>query len=809
MLARAQQDTVPQRLAAVRHAGACFSDDETLRNEPFEFLLEERSRLLRELEGSRGPLVDALYQAIPTLTEPKSRRRLLKLKRDIFNQRPLGTLPSDLPPDLRPDVELYGLRVDRLTHLYESHRPAILTRSRQRLAALVKNRRFLSALANASPDLFAEVRRGFAAVDENSAGNDTARGFSTTERALYSYAARLFSKANPFHLFAAVQLPGGKEQLSGHELSFEPEGLLALESDLLQGEVSPQDIELCLPPLARSGQSCLFWQATQDGLQVRSCLWSDGLEQVLEYFSRTYGGSLVPGRTTLMGWLQYLERLPAERRERAASVMEALEDQGLLIRYLITDLTDLTPLSKAAMQADEETRQRVAVARKYHLAHVSFEELEHAETVLGELPADVRIRHFVNSYRDDELSPYHQAAESVAVDLWDLKPIFAAHRHNFSLNDTVLSAYIKDYLGTRGGAAPYLEVLTHFLSRKNDILRRYQPQQNEDASLDQRRRRIWHDQLASLDGQIESNTLRDWVGRRPASTSDLAECSLCFNGPYDFQTGTYTVSNVFGGHGHFVSRYHLARSRASCQGLAGLKISETALDVELAVPPVPNLNFVVPAFSTATGMEARYRHRYEHWIEPAEIEFALAAAPTGGDSVVYRRADSEQLLNFHYRGFMLAEFLPAEYQLLLLGHGDTYSNPFLRSEGRPGPGDLRYDPELRYGRVKLRRECWALSFDLLGKAPTDEDPFRFAVNFRDWLHSTLDVAADRWFYRTLGGPAGTYKPRYLDLRNPLGVQAFRRSLARLPKTAALSFTVLDPLPENLLEGRMRELMIEV
>ena len=826
MLAHAPQDVTEYRLAAIRHAGASFSDEATLRNALFETFLRERAELLETLEGLRGPLVDALFEVIPSIEAPKGRRRLLKLKRNIFNGRPTATIPAEVPPALVADVEHYQELLRRSIGLLDQYRPEIMQESRRRLAELTRRPDVATALGAVAPDLVAELHRRAASKPQTGKADRADHTFSNQERALYSYGARRFSKANPLHLFAALQVPRARfprfhgsldgatndrvtndrvteDQDAPHEIILNTAELLDLERQLLRGTPAPEQVHLALPPHARHQDGdqdlCLFWCVGPDGLKIRAAAWTSGLDAVLSFFSAPNAHDL-----TLAAWTRHLSSLDVETRQAASEAFARLGAQQVVTRYLVTDLTDLRPLAGAAQGADEDLRRRCETALELHLARVDTKTLVQAEARLtGAANQDSgkgTASHFVNSYRDEDPRPFDRAAATVARELQELKPIFVAAGHNFSLNDAVLRAYLKEYLCRGNGAAPFLEILTHFRARQAEIVQQYRPGEGDAASLRQRQADAWNQKLADLDGELDSVTVRHLVDRRPVTGS--TSTGLCFNGPYDFEQDLFTVSNIFDGHGHFTSRYELARAEhLHADGPDG------PLDVELAVPPVPNLNFVAPAFATATGMEPRYRHRYAHWLDPADIEIALGEG--GEEELIYRRTSDGRILRMHYRGFMLAEFLPAEHQLLLLGHGDTYRNPFLRSEGRPGAGDLRHDPELRYGGVRLRRECWALSHDLLQTAPRHDDILQFAVQFRDWLHETLGVGAEQWFYRTLGGRKGSYKPRYLDLRNPLAAQAFRRSFMALPKTAALSFTVLDPAPDGLLEGRMRELMIEV
>ncbi|MEM6797123.1 MAG: hypothetical protein AAF725_24330, partial [Acidobacteriota bacterium] len=225
----------------------------------------------------RQPLVDQLFALVPTLEERESRRRVLKLKRQIFNGRvPAGPPPAELPSGLSAEVQRYSELAARLAGLLERVRVDALTASRHALRSLLAEERFRVAVEAASPDLARDLGRF---------ETDKKLRFTNAEASLYNYAARYFGKANPFHLLASIEIPGAAR--SGLQLSLEAQGLLILEARLLQSASSPKGpLRLALPPWARHGDRCLFWLATPSGLRVCSHPSSAGLDRVLEFFSR-------------------------------------------------------------------------------------------------------------------------------------------------------------------------------------------------------------------------------------------------------------------------------------------------------------------------------------------------------------------------------------------------------------------------------------------------------------------------------------------------------------------------------------------
>ncbi|MEM7516035.1 MAG: hypothetical protein AAF368_03805, partial [Planctomycetota bacterium] len=588
---------------------------------------------------------------------------MLKLKRQVFNGRAPETIPDVLPAELHAEVEKFARTADRLANLLELTEHEILKTSRQRLRDLLDEDQFRVAVRAASPDLASDLGRLRSEEDLR---------FTNVESALYNYAARYFGKANPFHLFASVDVggssnpdtPSGSIQVSleaGSLLALEQELIVALQDPAREGDpdrdgIPVQDqglVRLALPPKARHGDGFLFWVATPGGLQIRTHPSQDGLEHVFEFFSQRAARHVPTSRES--EWSDFVRALPRDQGQAANAAKKALEQAGILTRFLLTDLSDLSALVTLARRSPlVDIRELAETASALHLRRFDTPSaLEAQEPKLQALEKKGRIRHFVSSYHEEPGGPWPRAASLLAADLESVKPAFLAAGHNLSLNSQVIGSYFRDYLSERGGRAPYLEVLTHFLGHRAKILKQYQPEPRGTRSISGERKRRWREQLQALEGTLPAASLAPLLGQSPAPLENVTTVNtLCFNGPYDPASGRYTVTNAFAGEGQFVSRYHLDRSPnlADQDDFAG---SSELLDVEIAVPPVPNLNYVVPAYATGTGLESRYSHRYKRWIGPEDLELALVPDDSGFKRVVYRQVSTGRPLRLRYRGFML------------------------------------------------------------------------------------------------------------------------------------------------------------
>jgi hypothetical protein len=753
------------RLLAARFAGAPFAPPFNLRSPSFDDLLEERRQRSRLLSELREWLIEALFRAVPTVADRGTRHRLLETKRRIFNGFQLNSADLPLTPDLLAALTRYRELFAQEEACFGARIDAILGEIRQQLQAVWADPRFRLACRQASPDLVEDLEKE---------GFPVAGDLTSIERGFYAFVSRWTSKANPFHLFAEVAFPpaSGIAVDGDHEIVLAAADLLAIERKLLPRVDDPQRIHLVLRPFQHLDGKLVFWIPTRPGFRRVARPSGDPVLQATIGFFAEQRRRLGRPTGTLAEWL-------AAGNGNRESLAELCRE-GILEPYLIPDLDRFgEPLRGIDPDLDPELDRMAA----FHLARVSTAALE-------SFSAATQVHSYVNSYRRLESDSFETAAEEVGPTLQALKPCF--EEHNFSSYDYVIRSYLLDYLAHSGrDQVPYLEILRHFLRHHQEIISRYQPKaRRSQAERDRRTRQA--DKLRRLTGRVD--TAAALRALELPFTGGLR--SLCFNGPFDFVERIFYVSNIFAGAGRFAGRYLLHRRQAEES-----RCDDGDLHVELAVPPEPNLNYVVRRFSMGCGFEARYAHKYERWIDPSEILVARE-----GEVIAYRDAVSGQRLRLHYSGFQLAPLLPAEYQLLLAGHADSFHNPFLR-ELRVG-----YDPGLEVGPVCLRRESWVVGQDFWGELPRERSSIRFAACLRDLVQGRL-APNDLWYYNSLQGWPGHLKPRFLDLRSPLSAYAFQREIAAQAPEATVFLSPMRPGLAHLhhRDGSpvVTELMIEV
>jgi hypothetical protein len=781
----------PSRLLAIRRAGAAFAGPFALRSSCFEALLGERAALLAERTRTRDDLLCALHLAVPRAADRDERRLLVRTKRDVFNlRRPsASSLAPGLAPGLAALLARYQLILEREAALFVDRRAEVLTEQRRALSRLLDDECFRSACRYSSADLWEEVERY-----RSSLGRENAAEYSTLERGLYAYAIRFASKANPLHLFAGIAFApsSGMETPGGCEVVLDASVILELEREVRPHVVDGTRVWLSLRPFRADGDRYRFWAASARGFRVLSLPRGRWLGAMTDFFAHQQHttGRPVGTRAECEAYLQ--ARLGAGRPEEVAAPLSALVENGIVSEYLVTDLG---AFGRALSGAEPATDARVQRLQEVHLSRLDVHALAEAEGRLAPDGEADRPRYYVNRYARVETDVHEAAAAALYDDLRVLKPFFC-EENNFSPNSAVASAFLLERLGG-GGAAPLLDLLGPFIRELDTLIQRFHPDIARAGEVALRRSRSAA--LAAESGSLDRTQLARLLPQPlpPAR-------SLCFNGPFDYERGIFYLSNVWAGDGRFISRYLLHRRSAPADGR---RTEPGVIDVELAVPPDSNLNYVVRTYSTGCGFESRYSHQFDQWIDPAEIVVEAA-----GGEVVYRLATTGNRLRIHYHGFLLAQYLPAEYQILLVGHADTFHNPFRGPDTLAEQGGIRRVEALHHGAVCLRRERWVVPAPTLAGPLADADPLRRTARLRDLLHERLLVGVDDWYYRTSDVAGKGYKPQYLDLRNPLGVTSFRRAVAGLPDGGSVSLSPMQPVPAHLHHDEgvpyVTELMVE-
>jgi hypothetical protein len=754
-----------------------------------EFLeLEDELRIVAD------GLVESLYQTVPRATDPGTRRLLLGLKRAAFNHRSLPEWNCSLCVSSAEALSQLRTRLQCYQDLIR-RRDSLLSSSGTVLADLEKTIRDRVGAADFRHALAASSSTLNFVLDRSDRGAPIA---ARDWRSLYAYVCRFTTKANPLHLFTYLVPGKGMDGTCNQhgspicEVVFEVQSVFRLERQLLARGRDDSRIRVAMSPLQRGPDGWKLWLKREGRWCVLFLPYLPIVERVRLLYDKSKARGGAPSFTR-----RELERALAEQEGESPespairTALDGLIARGVLTEYLIDDLADP---GRALSGMDEGNEAVVQLLKRWHLKRVRMEQLRDLENERDALPEPgterKTIRYNVNSYADDDLGEAERAAGEICEALADLKPLLSVES-DFSCVQRVIRQFLNEEL-SEGMTRPYLDLLANFLRRRPEILDRFGwGRECPEYEALFRRCRSLHGIL----DRAQVVALASELKPRPNPT-------LCFVGPFEFNSRRFFLNNIFAGDQRSVSRYLLSRRASVPQSddRAG------PLDVELAVPPEHDLNFVVKRFDTGFGFESRWARGYRLWLEPHEIVVGLK-----NGQPLYVHAPSGRVVRFQYNGQLLARYLPVEYQFLLAEHADTFSNPFASYFAEGVDAAVEHRPGVSFGPICLRRESWAINIAALLDMFHAQDAVRSTLELRRWIHGHLSPI-DLWFYRLPRSGVRGQKPRFLDLANPLSVMLLRRALAAAP-SRQVALSRMEPEAEGLWqvngEAYVAELMVEV
>lgn len=766
------------RLLMLRKAGASFNSAFNIRSVIFETMLNEYAMAGKDLERLRERLLIDLHAAVPCETRQPERRLLLKIKRAVFNRRAVPAAgASGLPEPLRQNINSYNTLLETRATLLNSKRQAVFSELRGKLSSLIQDERFRAALDYSCPWLVDAYR-------DKGPGDE--RRFSDEERGIHAYATKFFSKANPFYTFASAGIPEASGLGAGceYEVILDTSLILAIERRLLELAQDSDRRLLYLRSYLYQSNSFRFLTMADDKMQVVSVKDHPLLRCVLEFFERR---SVEPSVSACVDYI--LEGLHSNDRLAVENYVRLLIRQGILVEYLVKDFENFGEnLSGLSQQYDPI----ISELQRVHMKCISSTELSAVHNRLsgislpeiaesGALPEPL---YYINAYDCGDLKQHKGLAEHIHEELSALKQFFTISY--FDDHAYVARHFLLDQLGRCAeGKATFLEMLFEFLRGYPEIVARYHPTAHLSREAKQRNF-SWLQRLANCSGDISREDLFALLRERPET--EAGERNLCFLGSFDYVKGTFYLGSVFAGDGRFSSRYLLHNGpKRYRQPLS----EDNWLDVQLVAPFKGNRTYVAAEYPTGCGFEARYGRHFEQWLDPLRI-----VIESRDGRVIYRDGVSGRMLRFHFFGFVLAQYLPAAYQLLLADHADAYLIPFANlslasPRDLPGEREAKHIPALYFGSVCLRREQYVFlqrAFEAICK---EDDILVCTVMLREKVHLNTGMEEDEWYFRTIE-PGKNSKPRYLDLRNPLSVHTFRRAVAPLQNGAMIYLARMEP-----------------
>ncbi len=627
------------------------------------------------------------------------------------------------------------------------------------------------------------------------------------EKALYSYAVKFYSKANPFNLFATITLPYScpdHPELADCEVVLDSRLMLHIERSLLGHPQLETSGFVQLASFIETDSSYRFFVTGDMSCSVVSIARSDLMEGVVSYFSgqqRQY--SFSDCRSYLQNWSVHTPGLVIDE------VLRNLLSLGVLQRYLFADLRsfreDIVPFA-----AHLDGKQ--GIMSDLHLRFVPDVELPNIHRLISGadslgLRAESKPLYYVNRYRRLELESVEGELGNVMDDLHAIAPLFYG-TSNYRLRWALIGDFLETELQCRATrSARYLDLLRILFRHQNQLLSR-SAADNPAVRAEKKVVSRWYSLASRLVGEMKPEAVGDLLRHRPVVRHRRRP--LCINGSFDHVNRLFYVGNIFAGYGRFTSRDQM-ESRGRSGVCHSRSDTSTFIPVQINVPPLHHKYYAPPILAAGFGFDKRQKQLFDRWFNPEDITIRLS-----DDTVVYESSISDEELTFHFLGLVLAQFLPVEYALLLAEHADYYDNPFCGPVPPPSESDLRFfRPGLIFRSLCLRRRQWWFRKSLLTPFVRESQLTQATLKFCDYLQSETCCSSNDWYYSVVGaGAPNRGKPRYCNVQEPLSIHALRRTIGSVRGDAWFCFSPMEPPREHMTQGPDRapilsEVMIEV
>jgi hypothetical protein len=780
-------------LLLTRTAYAGFDGVFNISSKSWRCRLDEIDRESQAFEHRRRVLLDILEQRIITLDKPE-RHIAIQIRRLIFNRLPLPVKQwEQLPQELALLVNEYCRHSTEIDLLIDGSVESVVAEFRHELTQLLLNETFVTAVNYSCPWLLKKIEDGASPTHT----------FSNAERGLYSYAVKMFAKANPFFVFAQVVLPSERSDMIDEpqcEIVLDSSLLSAIESQSLAGEgFTPESLIAIAPHSITNGRlKCIV--ASLSAFKILSIRMTPILELLVRYFEKPLGYH------TIGEAIDYVlaTRLEIATRTDVEQHIQKLLELSVFTRYCFRNLDSLSAdLNNVA----PEFRTLVSALSDVHLSTTPLSRVPDlhkkiTSVVRNQLSAEAPVHlYYVNTFRFANLRAEQEIVKGLSEDLALLKGVFCVT--NFSEESARIERWLKAYLVDRPHrSAPYLEAVEEFL-RTPEVHTDGVRNHGGSRGLLARVQNIF----SSYNGILTSTE----VSQLGAALSQVVSGSapsedLCVTGNYDSSTDSFYVTNALVNHRRYMSRlrfYDWSRD-----------IQETELrdrsrvEVQLLTPFGHNRDYGTPLYEVALSFRSRESREFKTWLSLGQVLIEY----TDGQ-IRYRDGRSNRQIGVHYCGLGLANFLPAIYKLLLVGHGDYCYIPSGQVPHKSRSLDVEYEDGLYVGRLCIRRPQWTIKASVLDEVLASSNLLRAVLSLRTLLRRwTGDGDNSAWYYRTSRPGEITSKPRLLLSDNPLSIHSFRRDLRRMDNEGNIVLTKMAPgssLRNSSEQHRATELFISL
>src|SRR5262249_31609975 len=429
----AELDSKSRSLLAVRKAGSAFWGRHNIRSMIFDSVLEQYANLNREIARRKESLLADLFRTVPQAKSSRQRHQLLQIKRQVFKLRPVSAEQlNDLEPEQRCEVIRYNEALRQRDAVLKESRASVLAELRGKMRALLEDPEFASAVNYSCPWLIEAFRR------DRNPGDTT---FRNEERGMYDYAARFFSKANPFHNFASIAFPEylGLTPRAEYEMVVSATSILKLESRLLDTTSPETSGFVYVRAFLEDDDSYLFFVREYASIKRIRIKKGRPLQVLVEFVKGRMSGC------TFADCLEHLGRTMPEVAETALnSFLKRLIERDILARYLVTNFDRY---AEEMMGLNQYCDRLIGEFRRRHLSpapHSTRAEAdEQPDRPSGENGLIDDNSYYVNRFSCRTTAPYESVAERLAPELKTLKDLFLPC-NNFADWASVSAAFIRD-----------------------------------------------------------------------------------------------------------------------------------------------------------------------------------------------------------------------------------------------------------------------------------------------------------------------------------------------------------------------------
>ncbi len=187
----------------IRIGGGPFEKLENLNLKDSIQIIDSISGCKEKLDVLKQTISDNLYHTIPGQKNPEIQNLLLKIRRDIFNERNISSenvkrITPYLSKSLAEEIENYRQIKEKINELWQKGEtlfPGEVEAARQKLRALAKDEDLQKGLLLSSQSLFKRIP-GYVKKESRMKKKDF-----QTERGLTKYISRMYGKTSPFSTF--------------------------------------------------------------------------------------------------------------------------------------------------------------------------------------------------------------------------------------------------------------------------------------------------------------------------------------------------------------------------------------------------------------------------------------------------------------------------------------------------------------------------------------------------------------------------------------------------------------------------------